>query len=83
MFPLNMDLKIGYNQMKNRVEIGSYWKHYKKNNSIYIVVDIGRLQVNLPHLDNKWVVIYKDKNTGDLWIRPIEDFLDGRFTKIE
>lgn len=67
-------------------EIGEKWKHVKSGGE-YEVVGVGRLQVN-GELDMAECVVYKslqasgDFPVGSMWVRPVADFLDGRFEKI-
>ena len=70
----------------NQINTGEKWKHVKSGGE-YEVVGIGRLQVN-GELDMTECVVYKslegsgDFPSGSIWVRPVQDFLDGRFMKI-
>ena len=65
-------------------EKGSTWKHLKRG-STYTIVGVGTMQVN-GDLDNTQVVIYRgyDRLGGfvEFWVRPLDEFMDGRFEPI-
>lgn len=54
------------------------WRH-KKRGTTYAVVGTGQVQTDTPLADNAVVVVYRCEQTGDLWARPIGEFMDGRF----
>lgn len=59
------------------VEEGSVWWH--KTGDFYIVVGDGLIEATLEP-----AVIYTAyRTTGIKWIRPLSEFLDGRFTPVE
>lgn len=62
------------------VEVGSRWRH-NKCGSEYVVIGTGRLQATGP-LDCEPVVIYR-AHDGACWVRPVSEFLDGRFTMLD
>jgi hypothetical protein len=70
-----------------KIEIGEKWKHVKSGGE-YEIVGVGRLQVKNEDLDMAECVIYKslqdsgEYKAGCIWVRPMNDFLDGRFVKI-
>lgn len=53
-------------------------RHVKRGTD-YQVIGVGFLQIENAELDNKPVTIYKGQ-CGYLWVRPIDEFNDGRFT---
>ena len=55
----------------------SKWKHVKTGD-IYVVESIGLLEESL-----KVMVTYRAYSKGGpLWIRPLNEFLDGRFVRV-
>lgn len=56
--------------------IGGLYKHTKTGN-IYNVICHGKLEHNL-----KQVVIYESLD-GEVWVRSLAEFYDGRFQKVE
>ena len=70
-----------------QINIGEKWKHVKSGGE-YEIVGVGRLQVKEESLDMAECVVYKslqasgEFEVGSIWIRPMIDFLDGRFEKI-
>lgn len=62
---------------KQEVPVGSLWKH-KKTSTIYTVKDIAILESDL-----SLVLSYKELGASKVhWIRPLSEFLDGRFEKV-
>lgn len=53
------------------------WRHVKSG-GLYEVIASGILQVENKDLDDRPAVIYKGED-GRIWIRPFQDFYDGRF----
>jgi hypothetical protein len=70
-----------------QINIGERWRHVKSGGE-YEIVAIGRLQVS-GELDMAECVVYKslrgsgDYPVGSIWVRPLKDFLDGRFVKVD
>lgn len=54
---------------------------HKKRNTYYDVVGEGILQNSgsIDIAENDVLVIYRSKKDGQLWIRPKDQFFDGRF----
>ena len=67
--------------------VGEKWRHKKRGVVYEIVTDTASIQVSAaPELeqmfeDDMWVV-YKNLSTGAHWVRPREEFLDGRFERV-
>ena len=53
--------------------LGSRWRHVRKGD-LYDVIAVGYLE-----RDASPVVIYRGVKSGVVWVRPTEEFLDGRF----
>lgn len=58
----------------------STWKH-KKRGTLYDVIGEATLQVEGPY-DMALCVIYRDKDSGRVWVRPATEFYDGRFERV-
>jgi hypothetical protein len=56
------------------------WRH-KKRGSTYIEIGRGKLQSNDPTGlgDMQPMVVYRSEADGSLWVRPEDEFDDGRF----
>lgn len=57
------------------IATGSLWKHRK--GGYYEVLAVGRIEADLAP-----VVIYQSKIDRHVWVRPLAEFEDGRFTEI-
>jgi hypothetical protein len=55
--------------------INSRWKHRK--GGIYSVVSNARIEATL-----EAAVVYRDEVTGMTWVRPLAEFVDGRFERL-
>lgn len=60
---------------RETVTVGSKWLHLKSKHT-YEVIAVGCLESSLTT-----VVVYKGSE-GLVWVRPITEFLDGRFVAI-
>jgi hypothetical protein len=56
------------------------WRH-KKRGTIYTEIGRGQFQCEGSSLDYEEVVIYESER-GQLWVRPVAEFDDGRFEKV-
>jgi hypothetical protein len=80
---------LGMNSIPQRGEV---WQHYRTKGK-YEILGIGKLQVKQEELDMKECVLYKSLADDELWVRPLEDFLEqvedergqasARFTKLK
>jgi len=55
--------------------VGSRWRH--RNGGTYELLAVGRIEADLMP-----VAIYQSEIEGHVWVRPIGEFEDGRFTEI-
>lgn len=66
---------------------------HKKRGTEYMLIGFGKMQAKNWH-DKEWpsdhisvdmreVAIYRSVDDGSLWVRPREEFEDGRFEKVE
>lgn len=58
------------------IEVASRWRHRK--GGTYEVIAVGRLEADLSP-----VVIYQADKDASVWVRPLAEFEDGRFTMID
>lgn len=54
---------------------GSCWRH-EKTGKVYWIVRVGKIEADLTE-----AVIYEDA-MGNVWVRQLTEFMDGRFTPI-
>ncbi|HML29892.1 MAG: DUF1653 domain-containing protein [Ancylobacter novellus] len=59
---------------------GTVFRH-RKRGSTYTVVANATLQTSSPIADDASVVIYQSED-GKLWVRPVDEFFDGRFEEL-
>jgi nucleotide-binding universal stress UspA family protein len=58
------------------------WRH-KKRGTLYAQLGSANLQSSAgPVLDNDEVVAYIGLDDGRMWVRPTDEFLDGRFEAV-
>lgn len=58
------------------------WLHVKRGDGVYAEVGVAIAQCEAPIQDSDHVVLYRGEN-GAWWIRPPEEFRDGRFVQVE
>lgn len=56
---------------------------HKKRGSLYRIIGTGMMQASGNEIDGVTVVIYQGVSDGQLFSRPMEQFLDGRFTEVQ
>jgi hypothetical protein len=54
---------------------GTVWQHRK--GGIYSVLAVALIEATLAE-----VVVYEAHEDGTVWVRPMDEFLDGRFTQL-
>jgi len=54
---------------------GGRWRH--RTGGVYEVVCVGYLESDL-----SGVVVYRADSGGVAWVRPVAEFMDGRFTRV-
>lgn len=68
----------------NPCPIGSRWQHVARG-TYYTVINHGTLLVvalDGARYDNEHVTIYESETDHSVWVRPLDEFLDGRFTRV-
>jgi hypothetical protein len=55
---------------------------HKKRGSEYAVIGHGKIQTDVPLKDYDEVVVYQSED-GTIWVRPVSEFMDGRFENVE
>lgn len=61
--------------------VAGRWRHVKRGTT-YTVRGVVQLQCAVPELDGVYAVLYVSEGDGREWVRPVEEFLDGRFERI-
>jgi hypothetical protein len=63
-------------------EAGARYRHVARGTT-YRVVGIGRAQASGNALDDAIVVVYRSEaDDRALWVRPYQEFMDGRFQSL-
>lgn len=60
----------------------SRWRHRKRGTE-YELLGEADLQTEKPLTDYAVVAVYRDVVSGRLWVRPIDEFNDGRFERVK
>lgn len=63
-------------EARAEIEIYSQWR-LAKSESLYWVQAVG-----IREEDGETLVVYRDSDVGTCWIRPVAEFLDGRFIRV-
>jgi hypothetical protein len=73
-------------------EVREATHRHKKRGSEYVLIGFGKMQAdnwfeklsdtNSGAIDMREVAIYRSVDDGSLWVRPREEFEDGRFTAL-
>jgi hypothetical protein len=58
--------------MTRELTVGSIWKHYKRN-STYTILGVAKSQIDENESD---MVVYKARDDKQLWVRPLNRFLE-------
>lgn len=60
------------------------WPQYrhKKRGTTYTLMGRAKMQIDGP-LDMAEVVVYQSNSDGSMWVRPVAEFEDGRFERID
>lgn len=64
------------------VRAGSKVQH-AKSGGIYRIVGRAQLQASIPLKDYASMIVYYSEDSGYYWVRPVEEFEDGRFVKLD
>ena len=56
---------------------GSHWRHVKRG-STYTIEGVGVIEATMTTC-----VIYRAHADGTTWVRPLAEFMDGRFVEID
>lgn len=64
--------------------IGTRWRHKKRGITYRIIADRASLQCSTSEefekrYENEHWIVYQAEMSGNVWIRPRTEFLDGRF----
>lgn len=59
----------------SQVLVGDTFRH-RKTGGYYDVIAVAEMEATLAK-----VVVYKAHGTGRVWVRPVAEFMDGRFAK--
>jgi|SoimicMinimDraft_4_1059732.scaffolds.fasta_scaffold09424_2 hypothetical protein len=66
----------------NAPKPGERWRH-KRSDRVYLVLHIGTLQTSAaPDLDDELCVVYQNETHYAIWVRPLDEFMDGRFERL-
>lgn len=57
------------------------WRHVKRG-SEYDLLGIAQVQASTPIVEPQMVAVYRSVREGELWVRPADEFTDGRFEPV-
>ena len=68
--------------------IGDYWRHKVRGHVYEIITATASLQMACdPAIEAQYedddFVVYRNIENGAVWIRPTEEFIDGRFERVK
>lgn len=63
-------------EIAKELMIGSVWRHHK--GGTYRVLSLGYIEATLTP-----AVVYVSSQEHIVWIRPVSEFMDGRFERID
>ena len=70
------------------IETGQKWRHKKRGTVYEIVSTSASIQcATAPEFEKmfeeEWWVVYRNTTTNAIWVRLFEEFMDGRFERVE
>ena len=75
-----MDTSKAHSQDGAEPKANDIYRHRRRGSS-YEVVGPATLQTDRPLGDNEKLIVYRGKD-GQLWVRAVNEFKDGRFERI-
>lgn len=66
---------MSFGQPPQKRLVGTLWKH-KKTGGLYTIVRAAKIEADLTP-----AIVYEDRS-GNVWVRPEAEFMDGRFEPI-
>ena len=68
--------------LEHGLQNGQHWRHVKRGSTYEIVEWDGSFQCS-GDMDQEPVVIYRVLNGTATYVRPLDEFCDGRFVKVK